>query len=48
MSTARVLAVASERALETMVSLGTPFFARTWGTSRFPAPLHTHGPRLGP
>ena len=39
MSTARPgLAVAGE----TMFPPRTPFFLKTWGTSRFPAPLHAH------
>ncbi len=25
-----------------------PFFSRVWGTSRFPTPLHAHGPESGP
>ena len=25
-----------------------PFFLRAWGTSRFPTPLHAHGPEIGP
>jgi len=26
-----------------------PFFLRAWGNSRFPAPLHAHGPtEVGP
>ena len=24
-----------------------PFFVRTWGTSRFPTPLHAHRPEAG-
>ena len=24
------------------------FFLRAWGTSRFPTPLHAHGPEAGP
>jgi hypothetical protein len=33
---------------ETMFPPRTPFFLKTRGTSRFPAPLHTHGPVPGP
>jgi hypothetical protein len=25
-----------------------PFFLKAWGTSRFPTPLHAHGPETGP
>ena len=28
-------------------SCEAPFFLRTWGTSRFPTPLHTHEPESG-
>jgi hypothetical protein len=39
MSTPRLrLAVAAE----TMFPPRAPFFLKTWGTSRFPAPLHAH------
>ncbi len=46
MTTARLrLAVAGE----TMFPPRAPFFLRTWGTSRFPTPLHGHGPtEVGP
>jgi len=27
---------------------GGTLFWRSWGTSRFPTPLHTHGPEAGP
>jgi hypothetical protein len=27
---------------------GAPFFLKAWGTSRFPTPLHAHGPETGP
>jgi hypothetical protein len=27
---------------ETMFPPRAPFFLKTWGTSRFPTPLHTH------
>jgi hypothetical protein len=33
---------------ETMFPPRTPFFSKTWGTSRFPTPLHPHGPETGP
>jgi len=46
MSTARRrLAVAV--AEETMFPPRTPFFLRTWGTSRSPTPLHAHRPETG-
>jgi len=32
-------------ARETMFPPPAPFFLRTWGTSRFPTPFHTHRPR---
>jgi hypothetical protein len=32
-------------ARETMFSPPALFFSRTWGTSRFPMPFHTHRPR---
>ena len=45
MSTARLrLAVAGE----TMFPPRSPFFLRTWGTSRFPTPLPAHGLEIGP
>jgi hypothetical protein len=44
MSTARFrLAVMGE----TMFPPCAPFFLRTWGTSRFPTPLHAHEPEPG-
>ncbi len=33
---------------ETMFPPRAPFFRGTWETSRFPTPLHTHGPGTGP
>ena len=33
---------------ETMFPPRAPFFLKTWGTSRFPTPLHRHGPGTGP
>jgi hypothetical protein len=49
MTTARLrLAVASGQMSETMFPPDAPFFLKTWGTSRFPTPLHTHGPETGP
>ena len=34
---------------ETMFPPRAPFFVRAWGTSRFPTPLHAHGPtEVGP
>ena len=44
MSTARQLAVAGE----TMFPPRTPFFLKTWGTSRFPTPPHAPRPENGP
>ena len=45
MSNARLrLALASERALETMFPPRVLFFLRVWGTSRFPTPLPAHRP----
>jgi hypothetical protein len=32
---------------ETMFPPRAPFFLRAWGTSRFPTPLHAHGPEAG-
>ena len=29
---------------ETMCPPRSPFFLKTWGTSRFPTPLHAHRP----
>ncbi len=29
---------------ETMFPPRSPFFLKTWGTSRFPTPLHAHRP----
>jgi hypothetical protein len=29
---------------EPMVPRRAPFFLKAWGTSRFPTPLHAHGP----
>jgi hypothetical protein len=34
--------------VETMFPPRAPFFLRVWGTSRFPTPLHAHGPVIGP
>jgi hypothetical protein len=37
--------IASERETETMFPpRRSPFFLRTWGTSRFPTPFHAHRP----
>jgi hypothetical protein len=33
---------------ETMFPPRAPFFLNTWETSRFPSPLHGHGPETGP
>ena len=33
---------------ETMFPPCTPFFLKTWGTSRFPTPLPAHRPEVGP
>jgi len=33
---------------ETMFPPRAPFFSRAWVTSRFPTPLHAHGPNTGP
>ena len=33
---------------EIMFPPRVPFFLKTWGTSRFPAPLPAHGPEAGP
>ena len=33
---------------ETMFPPRAPFFVKARGTSRFPAPLHVHGPVTGP
>ena len=47
MTNARLrLAFAGKKASETMFPLGAPFL-RSWGTSRFPTPLHAHGPTPG-
>jgi hypothetical protein len=48
MSTSRFqLAVAREGLNGNHVSSReAPFFSRAWGTSRFPTPLHAHGPRV--
>jgi hypothetical protein len=32
---------------ETMFPPRAPFFWKTWGTSRFPTPLHPHEPESG-
>ncbi len=32
---------------ETMFPPRAPFFLKTWGTSRFPTPLHAHEPETG-
>jgi len=49
MNNARLqLAFASGKANGNHVSSReAPFFLKTWGTSRFPTPLHAHGP-VGP
>ncbi len=33
---------------ETTFPPRAPFLLKTWGTSRFPTPLHAHGPETGP
>jgi hypothetical protein len=33
---------------ETIFLPRAPFFSKAWGTSRFPTPLHAHGPQAGP
>ena len=51
MSNARLRrAFASERTNGNHVSSrDAPFFLKPWGTSRFPTPLHAHGPTdVGP
>jgi hypothetical protein len=40
MSTARIRLVVAG---ETLFAPRAPFALRTWGTSRFPTPLHAHG-----
>ncbi len=48
MSIARLrLAFASEKMSETMFSPEAPFSSKSWGTGRFPTPLHAHGPQSG-
>jgi hypothetical protein len=48
MTTVRLrLTGAGRNMSETMFPLGAPFFLRTWGTSRFPTPLHAHRPGAG-
>jgi len=42
------LAFASKNMTETMSPPDAPFFLRAGGTSRFPPPLPTHGPKVGP
>ena len=49
MTNARLrLAFASDETSETMFPPRAPFFLKTWGTSRFPTPLHAHRPETGP
>ena len=49
MTTVRLrLTVARKETSETMFPLEAPFFSRASGTSRFPTPLHAHGPEAGP
>jgi hypothetical protein len=48
MTNARLrLTFAGKNTSETMFPLGAPFFLRSWGTSRFPTPLHAHRPKDG-
>ena len=39
--------IASEGETETMFPPDATFFLKTWGTSRFPTPLHAHRPKAG-
>ena len=45
MSTTRLRLVVASRMADgnPVSSCEAPFSSRTWGTSRFPAPLHAHG-----
>ncbi len=49
MSNARLwLAFATEKTSETMFPPRAPSLLKTWGTFRFPTPLHARGPEIDP
>ena len=40
--------IARKETSETMFPPRAPFFLKVWETSRFPTPLHAHGPEDRP